>query len=163
MLAYNNADNTALIGSSGGVVAVLAAMRSHIAVAEVQEEGCNALLNLAFDNAVNTALIGSSGGVPAVLSAMQGFIDVVEVQEQACRSLSVFAADLTVAQLIGTSGGILALRWTMRKFAHHQAISRCAAHVLELISPLVSGTLANASIRRDISTTWNLLSIGVAF
>jgi hypothetical protein len=49
-LAAGNADNKAKIAAAGGIDAVVGAMGAHRGVADVQKEGCAALLNLAEAN-----------------------------------------------------------------------------------------------------------------
>jgi len=58
---------------------VLAAMKAHKRHADVQQNGCAALVNLAF-NSANQIEIATTWGIPVVLAAMKAHKDV-DVQE----------------------------------------------------------------------------------
>jgi hypothetical protein len=65
-----------LIGSSGGVEAIVASMRTNADIAEHQMMGCEALCILALNHAANRTLIGSLGGLQAIVTATQTHADV---------------------------------------------------------------------------------------
>ena len=132
-LAIGNATSTTLIGSSGGVAAVVAAMRTHADVVAVQEQGCHALHNLAISDDIST-LIGSSGGVAAVVAAMRAHADVAAVQEAGCMALKNLAiGNDTNGDLIGSSGGVEAMVAAMTQHAQIQAVQDDSQFVLDLL------------------------------
>ena len=61
---------------------ILAALREHRGVAEVQIEGNGALWNLSLDDA-GRQLVGTESGIPLILAGMKLHTTSAEVQEQA--------------------------------------------------------------------------------
>ena len=85
-LSWAQAENQVKIASAGGIEAVVGAMRQHLAVAGVQEQGCWALSNLAA-NADNKVKIASAGGIEAIVRAMTQHPSAAGVQEGGCGGL----------------------------------------------------------------------------
>ena len=62
--------NAALLCQQGAVVAVVAAMKSHVDVVSVQEQACATLWKLAVDHPEGKIRIQRDGGIAAIQAAM---------------------------------------------------------------------------------------------
>ena len=58
------------VAAAGGIKAVVAAMKTHACVADVQLVGCSALRNLSAPG-VNEKRVAAAGGIDAVVAAMR--------------------------------------------------------------------------------------------
>ena len=99
--------------SSSPVVAVVAAMRSHLENADVQYAGCTALWSLAYQNPANRSAIASSGGFQAIVEALRAHTESAKVAEPACAALASLAVDDSIAQAIVSVGGVDAVTTAM--------------------------------------------------
>ena len=68
-----NEKNRVAIAATGGIDAILMAMQRHVSNADVQENGCGALMNLSV-NGNNQALIAELGGMDAIILTMQSHV-----------------------------------------------------------------------------------------
>ena len=70
-----------------GVVAAVAALLAHVAVARVAEEACQRLTALCLDEGNKEPAV-EAGALEAVVAAMQAHEQVAGVQQHGCRALS---------------------------------------------------------------------------
>ena len=74
-------------GAAGAVRAVVTAMCTKLADADLQETGCILLADLFFDTPQNVVLAEDAEAVTAVMAAAQGYPNSVNVQWAACRAI----------------------------------------------------------------------------
>jgi len=85
---------------------LLATMKAHLMVVEVQETACAVLDNLSVDRKVSVQIV-TAGGIERVLVAMIAHPDANGLQENCARTLVNLSADDTATQLkISRAGGI---------------------------------------------------------
>lgn len=106
--------NKSLLGESGAIEAVVAAMQAHPGAddpaAQVHEECCAALRNLAANHADNKGAIARCGGVEAIVRSMRTHIHSPINQLHAAGALwNVPANNAGNKQLVAACGGIEAI------------------------------------------------------
>jgi hypothetical protein len=97
-------ENRAIIGQEQGIELVLAAMREHKNVMEVQSRCCVALANIAYLNLDNAVEIGRAGGIQMILTAMSAFGRRKEVEQWARMALLTLAVETENARIMGKEG-----------------------------------------------------------
>lgn len=85
--------NQVEVSSTGGVSAVVAAMREHKDSAGVQEKACGALGNFTAGNAENQLIVTREGGIDLVLEAMALHRKKAKVQQNASTVLQILASN----------------------------------------------------------------------
>jgi hypothetical protein len=97
------AEGTAF-NSVGGCKALVAAMRSHAAVANLQAEGCRAVMVLCRGDEGKAAML-AAGGAEAVVGALRAHVGVAAVQEAGCAAVCNLAgSDEGKAALVAAGG-----------------------------------------------------------
>ena len=71
---------------TGGIEAIVAAMRGHEAVVDVQTSGCRALSALTYENVDDATM-----AIDAVIAAMRAHSTVADVQEGGCTALAKYS------------------------------------------------------------------------
>ena len=77
----------------GGVECIFAAVKEHLADAEIQEWGCKALHNLACNNDTLRRSLIQQGALAAITDAMREHGDNAGVQQEGCVALASLAKD----------------------------------------------------------------------
>jgi hypothetical protein len=90
---------------SGGLKAIIKAMKSYKDDTEIQDISCQALSNLSYENDKIRVLIAQLGGIKAVLSAMERHVDEEELQWHALQTLWRLSFNDLVRSLIVKQGG----------------------------------------------------------
>ena len=88
----NDAYYRVVIGTAGGIEAIIAAMHVFSDDAGIQEAACAALGRLCERNGSNQALVERSGGVQAIVGAMRSHTQNIGVQSEACEALKKMSA-----------------------------------------------------------------------
>lgn len=88
------------ICAGGGVEAIVNAMKSHLNVAEIQQNACWALAYLSHQNVENQHQISAAGGVEAIAVAMKRHVNVSGVQQTACLALDNLNANNEINRAI---------------------------------------------------------------
>ena len=103
--ALNTIGTPQLSVSTGDIEAVVAAMRAHMGVASVQENGCGALWNIAH-LAENQPKVAVAGGIEAVVAAITAHSSIASVQSKGCGALLNIAHSAENRQKVAAAGGI---------------------------------------------------------
>ncbi|KAJ1481072.1 armadillo-type protein [Baffinella frigidus] len=112
--------NKIMIAGLGGIEAVLAGMRAHSGVAEVQAWGCGALGFLCANAADSQVKVAELGGIEEVLAGMCAHAGAAAVQEAGCGVLSYLcanAANQAKVQELSVVEAVLAGMWAHRSVA----------------------------------------------
>ena len=95
--------------ATGGLKAIIGAMRSHSSVVEVQERGCRALSFIAQSSTRLGKAVVTARGLEAVVAAMKMHAGALEVQAQGCAALvGVACLDSAYSHIILEAGGLSA-------------------------------------------------------
>ena len=116
--------------------AVLALMHVTVESAEMQAQGCAALLELSGVSASNQSAVVAAGGFEAVVAAMRAHAGSAEVQGVACAALlqlTVGSADNKSAA--AAAGGIDAVAAAMRAHTGSAQVQGLACHMLWFLTP----------------------------
>jgi hypothetical protein len=121
------AEGTAF-NSVGGCKALVAAMRSHAAVANLQAEGCRAVMVLCRGDEGKAAML-AAGGAEAVVGALQAHVGVAAVQEGGCRAVCNLAGSDESEAAVLAAGGAEAVVGALRAHGGVAAVQEegCAA------------------------------------
>ena len=96
-----------MVAACGGIEAVVAAMKQHLSVDNVQEFGCGVLRALAADYARNAKMVAAGGGIEAVVAAMKQRLSDANVQEHGCAALwNLALGNAENAKMVAACGGI---------------------------------------------------------
>eukprot|EP01043_Picozoa_sp_COSAG02_P014216 COSAG02_NODE_582_length_20017_cov_26.599608_10_plen_585_part_00 len=146
-LTRSSSGNTAQVVRAGGIDVLLAAMRAHPAIEEVQHNCARTLDNLiAFDPSTDPegndlgeidGLIVAAGCIELLIAASHAHPSSVQVQEVCCGALSnlLLANEEHCAKAVA-AGGIDVLIVAMRAYPSAELVQQCCASALETLSLL---------------------------
>ncbi|CAB9497337.1 expressed unknown protein [Seminavis robusta] len=101
---------------ASGIMAIITATETHLAVAPIQLHACVALHALAFKNPDIETTIADGGGIKAIITAMEMHLGSADIQERACFALDTLASRGPNIQIsIADGGGIKAIVAAMEK------------------------------------------------
>ena len=86
-LARNHEVNQSDIAHAGGIAAIVAAMKSHTTIPQVQHNGCGALLNLSRKHERNQLEIITIDGITTIVATINMHKTDEAVQEKGCEIL----------------------------------------------------------------------------
>ena len=123
----DGADGIKAIQDATHVEAVVAAMRKHAEIAELQHEACKTLLRNNTGNEDFRAKAGNAGAVEAVVAAMQGHREHAELQRAACMMLiCTNTGNADNSAKAGTAGAIDAVVVAMQGHIEHAELQLAA-------------------------------------
>ena len=133
-----------------GLVAAVAALRAHVAVAQVAVVACNRVAELCLEEG-NRQLAVEVGAFEAVVAALQAHLQAVGVQKQGCRALrnmccGTDTAGLARKQRAAEAGALEAVAAAMQ--AHPQVVG-VQEHGCVVLFNLSNGTVAAALARKQ--------------
>ncbi|KAK3239823.1 hypothetical protein CYMTET_50280 [Cymbomonas tetramitiformis] len=120
--------NKGKVVQSGGLRAVLLALRRHVRHAGVQEQSCRALKNFAASTDVQ-AMLAKAGGLGAVVASLRAHPQHVGVQEQACGALVNLATTATTR--VQAAVVVYAVIGALRTHAAHSGVQENGCRVLK--------------------------------
>ena len=133
-----------------GLVTAVAALRVHVAVAQVAVVACNRVAELCLEEG-NRQLAVEVGAFEAVVAALQAHLQAVGVQKQGCRALrnmccGTDTAGLARKQRAAEAGALEAVAAAMQ--AHPQVVG-VQEHGCVVLFNLSNGTVAAALARKQ--------------
>jgi hypothetical protein len=130
--------NHGTMARTGGLLAVVRAMETHMDQAGVQVQACRCLEKLALDHD-NELAIGEVGGVEAILGSMMSHGEDPDVQEAGWAALwNLTCGNADSQMVVDAAGGIEALVQCMVRHAEHPEVQKNAC-----------GTLANLCLDKE--------------
>ncbi|KAK3242469.1 hypothetical protein CYMTET_47849 [Cymbomonas tetramitiformis] len=145
-MAYASGD-AAKVAQLGGAQAVVAAMVGALGEAEIQCQGCWALLNLCKPELEARRHTIHAGGLAAVISGMRAHRHVSQIQSRACWVLSLLAFDTETQELASKAGAVENVLQALREHRSDEAVHKRGCEALQCISA-AGGTVRNEAVKQ---------------
>ena len=129
-LARQDSDLQSHIASAGGVVRILASLRTHTTLAVLVVEAIRALRHVLEDHTANIDSFSATDGIAILLSAMQAHPTVPAVQIQGCRLIGALAVAEGSALLMAHLGGVAIIEAAMQTFLSDASVQEQACSAL---------------------------------
>lgn len=124
----------------GGIQAVVAAMRAHLANVEAQEAGCAALWSLAEADQLNQGAVRGTGAADVVCRAMEKHPRSIPLQAVGCSALLCFCV-MGNAQEVAQADGVETVMAALRLHGTVIAIQECGIEAIGALARSSQETL----------------------